>query len=293
MEKEGGIFETLKRLGVAGENTRELYAAGTRDVAALPVYRDMQSGVVYIDDYYTGNATYEKGAYRANDANRIGAMDYEDHRDSLRRAETFERYFIGRKIADFGCGYGSFLQLMHHRAASSVGVELQQDAVLGLREIGIACENSLGALEDNSLDTVFSFHVIEHLPNPIDILESLKSKLCEEGVLVLEVPHAFDFLLTHVESEEFKKFTLWSQHLVLHTRDSLRRLIEYCGFRDVMIEGIQRYPLSNHINWMAKEQPGGHKSKFSGLDTLELNTAYQAALRKIDATDTLIAVARK
>lgn len=293
MNRDGGIFEMLKRLGVAGEGTRELYAAGTRDAASLPVYRDLRSGVIYIDSFYTGDATYEKGAYRAESVRQIGAMDYEDSRDSQRRAETFGRYFVGRKIADFGCGYGGFLQLVDHRATSSVGVELQQDAVLGLRKAGLTCESSLDALEDNSLDTVFSFHVVEHLPNPIDIVKAFRSKLRDDGVVVIEVPHASDFLLTHVNSVDFRKFTLWSQHLVLHTRESLRRLMEYCGFRDVMIEGVQRYPLSNHINWMSRGQPGGHKSKFSELDTLELNTAYQAALQKIDATDTLIAVARK
>lgn len=109
--------------------------------------------------------------------------------------------------------------------------------------------------------------------------------------MVFEVPHANDILLSEsIECPEFKRFTLWSQHLILHTRASLQGLLHYCGFENIIVEGVQRYPLSNHLHWLAKGQPGGHRSSISTLDTSELQTAYESALRKIDATDTLVAV---
>ena len=79
------------------------------------------------------------------------------------------------------------------------------------------------------------------------------------GLIFIEVPHANDFLLTNLANDEFKQFTLWSQS-TLHTRESLRRLLEFVGFEEIYIEGLQRYPLSNHLNWLVNGEAGGHIS---------------------------------
>lgn len=112
------------------------------------------------------------------------------------------------------------------------------------------------------------------------------------GILVVEVPHANDFLLTIAKLPSFKSFTLWSQHLVLHTRESLKRLLYVCDFTKIIINSRQRYPLSNHLNWMINGEPGGHKTLFSVFDDVALNKKYAKALASIDATDTLVAYAK-
>ena len=61
---------------------------------------------------------------------------------------------------------------------------------------------------------------------------------------------------------------------------------------DIQIEGVQRYPLSNHLNWLANGKPGGHKSPISILDSDALSEMYQNSLARIDATDTLVAIAK-
>ena len=112
------------------------------------------------------------------------------------------------------------------------------------------------------------------------------------GTLIFDVPQANDFLLSVAQNEPFKQFTLWSQHLVLHTRESLKCMIEYVGFEDILIKSVQRYPLSNHLNWIINGKPGGHKSELSSLETLYLRDAYTNSLSKINATDTLVAIAK-
>ena len=178
------------------------------------------------------------------------------------------------------------------RTASCCGIELQRDYVAALNGAGIACHTSLDALDDNSLDTAVSFHVLEHLPDPLEVLKGLRRALKPGGTAVLEVPHANDFLLKGLDCAPFRAFTLWSQHLVLHTRDSLNRLLTEAGLERVVVEGVQRYPLSNHLTWLATGRPGGHKSELAALDTPELRGAYEAALNRLDATDTLVAIAR-
>lgn len=289
-----GIFQTLEQLGLTSKQSRVLYNDRTRDVENLKVWKDSISGVIFIDDFYTGDETYVDGGYRDDKAVELktGKPDFEFTNDAQRRFKSNLKFVAGKKIADFGCGSGDFLKLVNPFCESVIGIELQQNYVDDLNAVGISCTNNLESIEDGSLDVIVSFHVIEHLPNPLDTLALLKRKVVSGGIVLIEVPHANDFLLNAVACEEFKQFTLWSQHLVLHTRESLRKMLEFVGLKEIQIEGVQRYPLSNHLHWLAEGKAGGHKSPLSSLDTDILFDAYQNSLARIDATDTLVAIAK-
>ena len=105
------------------------------------------------------------------------------------------------------------------------------------------------------------------------------------------MPSATDFLIDVLLLDSFIDSTLWSQHLVLYTRDSIRLLLQHSGFTNILITGVQRYNFSNHVNWIMNNKPGGHKSVMSVFETDDLTSAYAAALSRIDANDTLIAIA--
>ena len=287
------ILKTLEKLKLTSLKTRKLFSKRTRDIDNLKVWRDDTSGVIFIDEFYTGDDTYVNGLYRDDKKSllQIGKEDFEEKNDAKRRFENNLKFASGKKVADFGCGKGDFLRLISPHCESSVGVDLQQSYVDKLNSENIKCVNNLDFLEDDSLDVCFSFHVLEHLPEPLETLSKLKNKLVKGGKLVIEVPHANDFLLTTCSKNDFKEFTLWSQHLVLHTRESLFRFLEFVGFQQITILGIQRYPISNHLNWLAHGKPGGHKSVISLIDSKLLNEEYENALARINATDTLVAIA--
>ena len=288
------IFETLYKLNLTSKDTRALFNKRTRDVDDLSVWKDEISGVIYIDDFYTGDETYVDGSYREEKQERqmTGKADYERCIDAQRRFESNLQFVAGKKVVDFGCGGGDFLRLVKNHCSDVIGVELQQDYVDDLNADGIHCVNNLDVIENGSIDTCVSFHVIEHLPQPLETLKLLKEKIVSGGMVLIEVPHANDFLLSALENDEFKQFNLWSQHLVLHTRESLRRMLEFVGFEDIRIEGVQRYPLSNHLNWLANGKGGGHKSMLSLIDSPVLKNAYADSLARMDATDTLVAIAK-
>ena len=288
------IFKTLELLQLTSTQSRSVFNKKTWDVEDLVVWRDDVSGVIYIDDFYTGEETYVEGTYRKEEQldRSIGKPDSVRLADGERRFQSNLQFVIGKRVLDFGCGEGDFLRKVKKHCIDVCGVELQQDYVDALNSDGISCVNNLDEIDDNSIDICVSFHVIEHLPNPLDTLSLLKKKIVSGGMIVIEVPHSNDFLLSSLSNDSFKQFTLWSQHLVLHTRESLHRMLDYVGFKDVLIEGIQRYPLSNHLNWLANNKPGGHRSYLSAIDAPSLHEAYSNALSKIDATDTLTAVAK-
>lgn len=288
------IFETLKRLHLASAETRVLFNSRTRDIDGLKVWRDEVSGVIYIDDFFAGNDTYIDGSFRQENRANLSFEEpsFERSTDARRRLESYFQFFAGKRIMDFGCGAGDFLFLAKKHCKNAIGVELQRDFVHALNSDGIKCFSDLNSVERKSIDTCVSFHVVEHLPNPLEELERIKNKIVGGGFLVLEVPHANDFLLSILPVDQFKQFTLWSQHLILHTRESLQRMLAFVGFKDIRVEGVQRYPLSNHLNWCVNGEPGGHKSSLSMIDSPMLQEAYSNSLVRLDASDTLVAIAR-
>lgn len=285
--KKSSIKDTLIRIGAINEKNIEIFSTNTRDKENLKVYRDTSSEVIFIEDYYVGDKEYIEGIYRENSNN------YEDLMDNERRFQNYKHLIANKFFCDYGCGKGTFLKSAKNIAQSVCGIEIQKNFLDELNENGINCYENIDFIKDNSLDFVSMFHCLEHLPNPTLNLKEifLKLKKNGNGSILIEVPHAKDFLISHLELEDFKKFTLWSQHLVLHTRNSLRILLQDAGFKNIMIEGIQRYNLSNHLYWLKFKKPGGHKSLISIIESPELFSAYQKSLAKIDATDTLVALA--
>jgi len=290
------VFNTLQRLDLTSIKTRKLFNDRTRDIDDLKVWKDEVSGVIYIDDFYTSDETYIDGTYidkqQKAEIAQAEKPDYERKMDAQRRLESNLKFVAGRRLVDFGCGGGDFLRLVKNDCAQVCGVELQQNYVDALNADDIRCENNLDAIKSNSIDVCVSFHVIEHLPDPLETLKLLKEKIVSGGMLIIEVPHANDLLLSTLKNDAFKQFTLWSQHLVLHTRESLSRMLSYVGFEDISIEGVQRYPLSNHLNWLSNGRPGGHKSPLSLIDSPTLTNAYSDSLARMNVTDTLVAIAK-
>ena len=287
------IFKVLEGLSLTSIDTRRIYANKTRDVNPLTVYIDDLSGVIYIDDFYVGDSQYEEGNYNELKSSEYIKLDYDREVDCRRRVNQHKKYITDKKILDFGCGAGDFLKVAQKYASSVTGVELQKNYMEHLNENGINCFSDLSDIEDNSLDSIFLFHVLEHLPEPLEMLSILKSKLRDGGVLVAEVPHANDFLLSELDCDAFKEFTLWSQHLILHTRNSLNAFFNNCDLHNISIKGFQRYPISNHLYWLRNKKPGGHKLALSAVDTDDLNRSYESALSLIDSNDTLIAIGAK
>jgi len=147
--------------------------------------------------------------------------------------------------------------------------------------------------EDKKLyDTIFLFHVLEHLPNQILILKNLKKKLKKNGKIIIEVPSGTDLLLNIENLKEFRDFSLWSEHLILHSSKSLKKILHLSGYNKVKIEFYQRYNFNNHLNWFLNKKPGG-QNKYLNFFDKKFNESYCKYLEKKGLSDTLIGYASK
>ena len=84
-----------------------------------------------------------------------------------------------------------FIRKAASKASKVATVELQE-SLKSLNLQGISCKKSI--LEHEILfDTVFALHSLEHLEDPLKYLK-IKSKIKSKGKILIEVPHANDFL---------------------------------------------------------------------------------------------------
>jgi 2-polyprenyl-3-methyl-5-hydroxy-6-metoxy-1,4-benzoquinol methylase len=280
------IYDTLEALNLTSKKTRKVLSENTRDKPGVIVWQDQESKVIYIEDTHCEMDDYLTGGYRQGDQK----SSYESDKDLKRRVTNYRQFYMGLNICDVGCGAGDFLLNVKSSTQMASAVELQTKYVELLNSNGVQCVNNIQS-HKTFFDTIFAFHSLEHFDDPLRMLQDMKSKLKSGGRVVIEVPHANDFLMAKLEFRPFIDFTLWSPHLVLHTRESLSRILIAAGFKNVLVEGVQRYPVSNHLHWLLNAFPGGHKRNLSVIDSDELSKAYENALRKIDATDTLVAIA--
>jgi len=295
-ENNNNIEQLLFSLGLASPDTVSIYADSTRDNESVKVKRCSRSGVIYIssnEHVDTGHYEHKKGykfAFPEHDSKRALIASKED---TNRRQNAVATSIANKKWLDFGTGHGGILRALAEIAEEAVGVEPQATARQDLKEAGFeAVYPDLKNIRKDHYDFISAFHVVEHLRDPITTLSDLQERLVPGGRIHVEVPHARDFLLTWLQSEPFKRFTLWSEHLVLHTRQTLEVFLQEAGFRDIVVRGIQRYPLANHLHWLVQGKPGGHL-KWPLLRDAELDRRYADLLSGIDGNDTLVAEALK
>lgn len=291
------IFRELCELGLAKEGAYDLLHDGVRDHPNLKVYRCRHSGVIFLSELTASSLGKTEGLeYWQQWWNKDKFSTSESSppvvEDDLRRSRQFLSWIAGKKWVDIGTGLGGILDLLAKQCTSCMAVEPQSGALAFLKKRGYRVKPQISDLCDDDFEVATLFHVFEHFVDPLAELRALHTKMRKGGTLIIEIPHAGDALISMYQNEAFLNFTFRSDHLILHTRESLKRFVESTGFRIVTIEGFQRYALANHLFWLAKGRAGGHL-KWPQIDTPALVDAYGAMLAKLDMTDTLIAIAVK
>lgn len=262
-----------------------------RDNPDIDILECSDCGLVYLSSLdHIQDGHYEESGMHNDELPDIDNWLQETEFDDKRRYDFVKEKIVNKNVLDFGCGVGGFLGMAKQSASNVSGVELERALQSSFQERKLNVFSNLKEAQEESekYDIITAFHVVEHLQNPKEILKDLSQLLKENGEMILEVPNSDDALLTLYESKDFQNFTYWSQHLFLFNTKTMAELIEQTGLKLNWIKHIQRYPLSNHLYWLSKGNPGGQKD-WSFLDNDKLAVEYEKQLASIGKTDTLLA----
>lgn len=144
----------------------------------------------YTEAYYAGDRRPDEDRYEAS-ARMV----------SSRRVQRIEAD-LGRRgaLLDVGCGTGFLLAAAAERGWRAVGVEVSARAAAAARSHpGVQVHTGTleaAALEPGSFDAITLSHVLEHVPDPVTLLEQVRALLTPDGIVVLALPNAAGFLHT-------------------------------------------------------------------------------------------------
>lgn len=146
-------------------------------------------------------------------------------------------------VLDVGCGEGTLTLAIGKSVNRIVGVDLAEDSIANATAKAaevprINAEFHCQSLETlgfppASFDKVFSFSVIEHIPNYHEVFEEIHQLLRDDGELIISVDsfHGFDPAMRAVHEAAFDVQKYFE-------KDELRELLERIGFRDVRVDPI-------------------------------------------------------
>lgn len=139
------------------------------------------------------NALYAKGVYEKGGGRGNFIVSTILNWLQRQRTREIENHTDKRgNLLDVGCGKGRFVTVSNHAGWDAVGQDFSSSqAGFATRRSGVKIWN--GELKEfpnkNSFDVVSAWHVLEHTTSPIEFVETMKSLIKKNGVIVLEVPN--------------------------------------------------------------------------------------------------------
>lgn len=138
------------------------------------------------------------------------------------------------RLLDVGCGGGFFLRIMKQLGFQSYGVEPSEHGAEMTRREDVdvfhgTLEQFLKSDEKIRFDVITSSHVLEHVPDPVETLGTMRQLLSRGGYIWISVPNAGCFsaqqLGTHWHSRDVPF------HLQQFTCESMSKAAEIAGLR--------------------------------------------------------------
>lgn len=145
-------------------------------------------------------------------------------------------------LLDVGCGEGWLLDKFYKEGVSVRGIDFSAFALNKFHshlksyfEQGNVYELLKREIKaGRKYDVIIAANVLEHVTDPVDLLDSLKRLLAKDGMLVIVVPNDFSNLHNYLLKKKFIDRPFWlafPEHLSYFNKMSMEKLLSDRGFK--------------------------------------------------------------
>ena len=184
----------------------------------------------------------ESKSYAALDLETLAALD-----PNTSYAKIREMVGSGKRVLDIGCGPGNLATILSRTGNVVVGIDKDKPALESAQRV---CERTIAAdldhaeldelVGDERFDVVVFADVLEHVRNPVKLLNSSRRVLRDAGCIIVSIPNvahgAVRLALLRGRFEYQQLGILDDTHIRFYTRESVLRLLSESGFAAVRLE---------------------------------------------------------
>lgn len=172
-------------------------------------------------------------------------------------------------VADCGCGGGALLDLVKAETRGrTVAIEPFVGYHQSLRQRGHEVYSSTEvaiAGGKASVDLALSFHVIEHVIDPVAYLKSIRELVRPGGAAVILTPN-WDDILMKLDPERMAPFFYRRVHNYYFTAQALRWVASLAGWASSEDILYHEFGMANTLQWLRDGRPAGH-ARLPFIDT--------------------------
>ena len=189
-------------------------------MSCLVIFLNPQPTLATLKQQYTRKELLDTGpasAWFKHDKFYLKELCRERLRDVLRYKERGD-------LLDVGCGMGDFCGVAREAGFNVFGTEFSDTYAEQTKKTVGASEIYIGRLQEinfsgRKFDVISLWHVLEHLPDPLETLVCLSKLVKTGGIVVIEVPNV----------EQKRKRPMYRSDLEDYAIDRLEHLFYYSG----------------------------------------------------------------
>lgn len=176
---------------------------------------------------------------------------------------------INKKNVEVGCANGHFLMYLKNKNADDItGIDISDTLTKSLKQTGIKIIiGDLSDLKEKSIDNLFMFNILEHIPDIEKTMKLIISRLNQKSKLILEVP--LSGFISNLFKEKWR-FLMPDEHLNIPSLKGLKILLKKYNLQ---IRGMTRFgsgftsgsiimPVKKILDLLAKRFHFGDRASF-------------------------------